>query len=176
MPIPKRFAFKRITKAELREYMQLCNEIEDGIHRGREDVTELIARWNARAGREYRPVEFTKYYGSIDTDEFVREALQPSPKWIADLTYAELRDVYEAVVSVELSESQTSHFLEWLEVNLPNANMSDLIYWPNEWFRDPSALHLELTADQALRYAMLRSGRILADAPQEVELPRPLPE
>jgi hypothetical protein len=177
MPIPARFQLPPISPAEIREFCQLCSAIEDGVHRDHDEVDAMIARWNARACRSYEPVDFTKYYGAMDTEEFVHEALQPAPTYVPDVTYAELREVLEEVSTASIeSQAEHSYFLTWLEVNLPDSNVSDLLYWPNEWFGNEGALDVPLDTDQTLRYLMLKSGRILVDAPLNVELSLPLPE
>jgi hypothetical protein len=173
MPIPDRFRLPPISDAELREYMDLSAEIEDGLEFG-DDVADLLARWNRRMGREYEPAEF-RYHGATDRSTFVTGALTGTPARVADLTYLELRAVLDEVLSARLSEAEGTYFVFWLEANLPGANVSDLIYWPNEWFKDQSMLHVALTPDQLLGYAMTASGRVLPDAPR-VELPYPMPK
>lgn len=104
---------------------------------------------------------------------------------IKDLTYHEAAAVLESVSNVELSESATSYFLEWLETQFPEANMSDLIYWPDEWFDDASQIRnsdgsfkpeADLSTDQILAYAMAKSNRLLPEAPRNVTLPFPMPK
>ena len=173
MPIPDRLRPPPVSDAELREYMALCDEIETGLE-FREDVPEQLARWNRRMGREFRPSDF-RYHGATDRETFVREALMGSPALVADLTYPELRAVLEEVSTARLTEAEQGYYLDWLEANLPGANVSDLIYWPNEWFADEAMLHAELTPDQILGYAMRASGRVLPDAPRDIELPYAMP-
>ncbi|HIC7248739.1 TPA: hypothetical protein ACW2VC_004013, partial [Klebsiella variicola] len=60
-----------------------------------------------------------------------------------------------------------------LEKNF-DANPSDLIYWPNEWFQDEYMLHADLTPEEIAGYLMAKSGRLLNDAPQ-IELRYPTP-
>jgi hypothetical protein len=173
MPIPDRLRPPPITDAELRAYMDLSAEIEDGLEFG-DDVTDLLARWNRRMGRAYDPAEF-RYHGATDRDTFVTGALLGTPARVADLTYPELRAVLDEVLSGRLTETEGTYYVFWLEANLPRANVSDLIYWPNEWFKDQSMLQVELSPDQLLGYAMKASGRVLPDAPG-VELPYPMPK
>jgi hypothetical protein len=40
-----------------------------------------------------------------------------------------------------------------LEKNF-DANPSDLIYWPNEWFQDKDMLHVDLTPEEIAGYLM----------------------
>jgi hypothetical protein len=173
MPIPDRLRPPPISDDDLRSYTELCQAIEDGLEM-KDDVSELLTRWNRRAGREYLPSDFN-YHGAQDTEVFISKALFGAPPLVADLTYDELRSVLAAVCSADLPEAEDDWFIEWLERNLPGSNISDLIYWPNEWFGDERLLHAELSDDRLLRYAMLKSGRVLPDAPADVELPYPMP-
>jgi hypothetical protein len=56
-----------------------------------------------------------------------------------------------------------------LEKNF-DANPSDLIYWPDEWFQDKDMLHVDLTPEEIAGYLMAKSGRRLSDAPQSSEV------
>lgn len=67
--------------------------------------------------------------------------------------------------------------MQALDVNLPGAGVSDLIYWPNHWFGDESANPnaYPLTHEQVVRYALLRSERVVPGCPMEPDLPFRLP-
>jgi hypothetical protein len=173
MPIPPRLRPPPPSVEEFREYMELSRQIEDGLE-FRDDVSELLTRWNARAGRTYQPSDF-HYHGAISSETFVGEMLLGEPALVPDLTYDELREVLRSMLDGELSEAVESYSLRWLEANLPGANVSDLIHWPNEWFKNETMLHAELTHDQVLAYAMAKSGRHLPDAPADVPMPYPIP-
>lgn len=139
-----------------------------------EDDPELAAAldaWHERANRRYEPVEFRAYYGSMRIEDFVAGALAPVAGFVDDLTFEEARMLLVAITSAKLPMAQTDHYLALLDANLPGANLSDLIFWPDEWFGDPDALHIELTPEQTLTFAMGRAARTLTGAP-DVELPR----
>ena len=173
MPIPERLRVSRPAEPEIRRFCALCHRIDDGVNRG-QDVSELLAEWNARANRTHDPQEFTTYYGVVSTEEFVEGPLLPKPSWVEDITFGELLAVLEEALAGALPVMQT-YYLNLIETNLPGAGAIDLIYWPNEWFKDEAMLHVELTAEQILIYASLRSGRTLAGTPDGVVLPHPVP-
>jgi hypothetical protein len=172
MPIPPRLRPPTPSAEEMREYIALCNQIENAP---RDDVGPLLDRWNARAGTSSTQAEVQAYYGVVDIETFVGEMLLGVPALVPDLTYDELRAVLQSVSGNELSEAVASYYLNWLEVNLPGAGISDLLYWPNQWFNDDAMLQVELTPDQILAYAMARSGRTFPDAPANVPMPYPTP-
>lgn len=173
MKIPDRIKFTMPSDEEVHEYMEICNSIENAVHT-KSDFSSMIEQWNSRCEREYEPIEFTTYYGASSTEVFVREALLPTPVKISDLTYEEIFSVFDAVLSGDLTEPELSYYLSWLDVNFPNSNISDLIYWPDQWFNDEKLLQLELSTEQIIAYAMIASTREFDEVPK-VELPLPVP-
>ena len=172
MPIPARLRPPTPSVEEMREYIALCNQIEDAPA---SDVGPLLQLWNDRAGVSYTQAEFKTYYGAVDIETFVGAMLLGVPAFVPDLTYAELSAVLRARLDRELSEAVDSYYLDWLEVNLPDSDICDLLYWPNHWFNDEAMLQVELTPDQILAYALARSGRKFPDAPANVSMPYPMP-
>ncbi len=137
MPIPARFQLPTTKPEWIKELSSLCDAIEDA--RSDEDAAPLLEKWHRRANRKYQRVEFRTYYGAISKEEFIREALQPVPNFVEDLTYDEAKDVIKAVAGAELrDQAETSYYLQWLQVNLPGSEISNLIFWPNCWFRNDS--------------------------------------
>jgi len=172
MPIPERLRPPTPTEQEMRAFMELCSDIENAPAY---DVEPLLARWHERAQRTYTHAEFKCYYGAVDTETFVSEMLLGLPAFVPDVTHAEALEVMRAVRAAELSEDVNSYFLQWLDVNLPNCDMTDLIYYSHHWFGDESFLHAALSDEQVLAYAMARSGRQLPGAPADVPMPYPMP-
>lgn len=178
MAIPERWRPTWPSDAELERFSDLCDQIE----RRDDGWEDDLATWNRRASREHQEVEFRTYYGSTDKVTFVTKALLPSPALDPAVTFGELVEVVRAVSELgdedgELDEAEQDHLLEALDVNLPGAGVSDLIYWPNHWFGDRSANPNEyaLTHEQVVRYALLRSGRVVPGCPTEPDLPFTLP-
>ena len=177
MPIPDRWRPVLPDPAEIERFSELCDRIENQV----EGYEQDLATWNARASREYREIEFRKYYGSVDKETFVTEALLRTPAFDPQVTFEELVAVTRAIAEGEggelLDEAVQSYLMEVLDVNLLGAGISDLIYWPNHWFGDEDANpnDYELDYSQMVRYALLRSGREVPGCPVHPELPYPLP-
>ncbi|WP_254510547.1 hypothetical protein [Anatilimnocola floriformis] len=149
----------------------------------RGDAQPLIDRWHEHADRRYEPDEFRTYWKAISKGTFVREALNPPAAFDPQVTFAEALAVLDAVRRVETSQSAQTYYLHWLEKQFPDCRISDLIYWPDEWFGDASLFRnpdgsfksdVSLSGEEMLSYAMAKSGRRLQGAP-EVSLPFPLP-
>lgn len=183
MPIPERFRAPRVSKTTVEKLSQLCDEIENGVNRG-EDVSLLLEKWHCHAQRTCEPHEFKTYDGSMTKEEFVKGALLSPPGLVNDATYEECKAIALAIMNAEIrNQADQARYLNWLEANFPGSRISDLMFWPNEWFGNDSYFledgqflpGRELSVDQILRYAMLKSGRFLPDAPGNVRLPLPLP-
>jgi hypothetical protein len=174
MPIPQRLRPPPISEADIAAWSEICNIIESGLHAG-QDVSALLDQWNRRACRRYEDTEFMAYYEGVDIHTFVKEALLPAPHFVDDLTYDELKQVLAAVVAIEVDQAELCYYLWWLEENLPRSTICNLIFHPDHWFNDRDKRHVDLTEDQILAYAMRKSGRMVAGAPQHVSLPFPMP-
>jgi hypothetical protein len=174
MPIPDRLRPHPPTAEEVAEYTDLCRLIERGGNGA--GVDQLLARWNHRAGpgSHYSASDFGHYW-AMNIDWFVAIMLMGEPPFVADLTYRELRDVVETYYSGTMTDAEENYYLRWLETNLPDANVTDLIANRDSWFGFPEADHIELTPDQFLAYAMKKSGRTAPGAPENVPLPYPIP-
>lgn len=174
MAIPSRLQPPVLDPDELAVFSGLCDDIERGVI-DKTDVKPLLARWNARAHRQYQAREFADYYYATDKLAFVSEALLPKPARVDDLCAEEVLAVLEALREGTLPEEHHSYFLSWLDVQFPNAEVSDLIYWPDQWFDAKDALEFDLTPGQMLFALMERTGRKLPGA-REAWLPWPVPK
>ena len=179
MSIPAQFQLHKVTDDIVAKMCGLCDQIERGFETG-DDIQHLLDEWHLHANRRCEQHEFENYWRSIDKEEFVRDALNPEPRYSDDVRYADALAILDAVVSADLGENETTYYVGWLEAQFPNANFNDLIYWPDEWFADASLFRdsngafkpdAELSNEQILAYAMLKSGRLLPDRPLSVDLP-----
>jgi hypothetical protein len=183
MPIPERLKLQPVSKKLLDEMSALCDAIERELETG-ESAEALLQQWHSHARRRCDPYEFQTYWKSMSKETFVHEALNPAPSFGKDVVYSEALAVLDAVSQADLPESEIGYYLGWLEVQFPDSNINDLIYWPDEWFGDASLFRdangafkpeSELSNDQILGYAMAKSGRQLPGSPKGVTLPFPMP-
>ncbi|MCA9041760.1 MAG: hypothetical protein KDA65_15510 [Planctomycetaceae bacterium] len=182
MPIPERFKLPPIPEELFQRMSYLCGVIDSGSNH---DVGEHLAEWNKHSNRKCEAYDLEGYRSGMDKVPFVRSFLHPIPVFVEDVFYSEVVDVLNSIWNVEGTEDETSYYLNWLEAQFPNSNISDLIYWPDEWFGDESLFRdenghfktdAELSVDQIIAYAMAKSKRMLTDAPTGVRMPYPLPE
>lgn len=86
-------------------------------------------------------------------------------KFYEDFTWDELVQTINCVCDPRSKESEQNFALSLLKKNF-HGNPSDLIFWPDHWFKNPDMLHVELTSEEIAGYLMARSSRLLADAPE----------
>ncbi|VEC04876.1 Uncharacterised protein [Klebsiella pneumoniae] len=90
---------------------------------------------------------------------------------MADLSWDELIQIIQFVCQAKVRNLNQSYALGLLEKNF-DANPSDLIYWPNEWFQDKGHASCRFEPEEIAGYLMAKSGRRLSDAPH-IELKYP---
>jgi hypothetical protein len=183
MAIPVRLRLKPVSRQLLEEMLALCDAIERELESG-ETAEPLLQRWHSHARRRCDPYEFRTYWKAVSKETFVLDALNPEPGFDKDVVYSEALAVLDAVANAVVPEAEIHYYLGWLEAQFPESNVSNLTYWPDEWFGNPSFFRdangafkpeSALSNDQILGYAMAKSGRKLPGAPQDLALPFPMP-
>ncbi len=183
MAIPDRLKLRPVEDKVFNHMMELCDFIERDVESGGDAMT-LLNEWHKHANRRCDPHEFQAYWKSTDKETFVLSALYPEPAYDEDIQYSELAAVLNAVLHAAVPESEINYYIRWLEVQFPDSNIMDLMYWPDEWFENASLFRdasgefkpdAALSVDQIIAYSMQKSGRSLRDAPPGVELPFPIP-
>ncbi|HBM2999954.1 hypothetical protein [Klebsiella michiganensis] len=168
MPLPERMKPAKISRQKLKELADMAKEILSQIDNGAgeddEGLKAMIDDWNRQVVNPYEFSDFRDFSSWTDAKNFTRMAFNQE-KYVADLTWNELVQIISFVCNAEGKESEQSYALGLLEKNF-NANPSDLIYWPNEWFQDEDMLQVDLTPEEIAGYLMTKSGRFLSDAPE----------
>ena len=102
----------------------------------------------------------------------IRPEFNPAdePNVVADLTYAELIAMITAVGDPDTGDEVMSYYIGIIDCTLSGANVSDLIFWPNEWFNDKEMRHVDLSPAEIANYILSWTGRTLPGA-EEVDLP-----
>ena len=176
MPLPERFKPAKINRQKLKELTDAAEEmlsrIDSGADENDEGLKAMIDDWNRQVVNPYEFSDFRDFSSWTDAKNFTRIAFNQE-KYVADLTWDELVQIISFVCNAEGKESEQSYAQGLLEKNF-DANPSDLIDWPNEWFQNEDMHHVDLTPEEIAGYLMARSGRLLSDAPQ-IDLIYPLP-
>lgn len=165
-PIPATPKIRALMKDLLK---QILDRIWDNQERENADIGALIQQWNGYASRAFEFHEFRDMHSHTSEANFLRTAFHQE-KYVDDLSFEEACALADFICQCAGTESDTDYALGLLETNFPEANASDLIFWPNEWFGDEGMLHIELSSAQIVGYLMLASSRQLPDAPP-IDLP-----
>lgn len=113
---------------------ELSEQIDCGH---REQTREQLAAFNRQAMTELEFIDFQGIYGGQDHDTWVRKVLAtPFERRVADVTKRELIELARRVMECDGAEHEIDFWLSMLAINIPNERVSDLIFWPNEYFND----------------------------------------
>lgn len=102
-----------------------------------EHTREQIVAFNQEAMTELEFSDFQGIYGGQDHDTWVRNVLAaPYARRVADVTKCELIELARRVMESDGAEHDMNFWLDMLAINIPNERVSDLIFWPGEYFND----------------------------------------
>lgn len=125
----------------------LCDQLEELtalVEHSRPHGRELAA-FNAAVGGSFNTADIGGVHAAESAEDFVRHALN-RPRTVHDITRDELIEIVNRITTeVEHSE----FYLELFEMNVPDPEASDLIYWPPDELVNASS---EEIVDAALRY------------------------
>jgi hypothetical protein len=124
----------KLEEEKVRTLTDLAERL-DGCDSSLEDCAALRAAFNSLAGTSLQTEEF-RFSGAIDSDLFVRRILTPGPRKIEDASYEELLELMTRICSAAGSGYELDYWLRFLLVQLDDHKLSDLIYYPNEYFGD----------------------------------------
>lgn len=104
-----------------------------------EQTQNQVAAFNREAMTEFEFIDFQGIYGGQTHDTWVRKVLaKPYEKRLTDVTKDELIELARRVKECGGPEHAVEFWLNMLAINIPNERVSDLIFWPSEYFNDVS--------------------------------------
>jgi hypothetical protein len=110
----------------------------------------LIAQFNAATHSSFTVGDFMGAAGSITMREFTRGALMPEPRRVPGVTRDDLLEIIRHVRGERraglLSESELGYWIQFLEANIPNPRILDLL------FHSEHLQTAEQVLDEASRY------------------------
>jgi hypothetical protein len=123
-----------------------------------------LAAFNREAGTHLVFADFQGIYGGTDHEIWVRTLLaEPAQKRVADISHEELLELIRRVATTDGKEHEVSFWMGLLEAKLPDSRISDLIFWPGEYFGDDDNTR-QLSAEQILELALAAGQRDRASA------------
>ncbi|RON43661.1 hypothetical protein BK666_20485 [Pseudomonas frederiksbergensis] len=131
---------------------ELAEEI-DGGHP--EQTRDQLSAFNREAMTELEFIDFQGIYGGQAHDTWVRKVLaKPNQRRVADVTKLELIELARRVMQGDGEDHAIEFWLSLLEINIPNERVSDLIFWPDEYFGDVNYSQ-ELSPEQVIEIALI---------------------
>ncbi|EAV3188097.1 hypothetical protein E1B13_24185 [Salmonella enterica subsp. enterica] len=177
MALPERMRPVKVSSKKIKELAkkaeQILATIDSGVSEEDAVLKEMIDDWNSQVTCPYDFSDFRDFSSWTDAKEFTRIAFNLE-KFYEDFTWDELVQTIKCVSDPKSKESEQNFALSLLEKNF-HSNPSDLIFWPNHWFKNPDMLHVDLSTEEIAGYLMARSGRQLVDAPKidlKYQMPR----
>lgn len=142
-----------LDEAKVQRLAQLAAAI-DGARPG--SMGDEVAEFNREAQTTLTFTDFQGIYGGQDHDTWVRQVLAaPYERRLPDVTRAELLELVRRVMENDGEEHEISFWLEMLALNIPDPRISDLIFWPGEYFGDGDNSR-ELSPEQIVDVARAR--------------------
>ncbi|MEG0558099.1 MAG: hypothetical protein RR574_16785 [Comamonas sp.] len=120
-----------------------------------EQTRNQVAAFNQQAMTELEFVDFQGIYGGQSHDTWVRKVLaSPYERRVENITKQELIEMARRVMAHDGDEHAVEFWLSMREINIPNDRISDLIFWPDEYFDDANyAQHL--SPEQIIEIALV---------------------
>ena len=124
-----------------------------------EDCEALRAEFNLLADSNLQKEDY-HFSGGTDAETFVRKILTPRPQKLADVNYDEMLELITRICNAQGTEYEINYWLIFLEVQLENNKLSDLIYFPKRYFND-GIDHDEMTPKEILDEALKNKRKII---------------
>jgi hypothetical protein len=124
-----------------------------GLHETGQPYQHLRAELGQLVGHDVTALDVHSAFGSVTPQEFAHSILARSVTIPSDLSHSEMLELFQCLVDPSEGELRTSFWLACLRENTGNSRISDLIYWPGEYFGDGDDSR-ELTPQEALRIAI----------------------
>jgi hypothetical protein len=146
-----------LDESKVARLAKLAAELDGAVYSSPQAWEDDLAKFNRLAGTDLPIEEFQGIYGGEDHDSWIRKVLAgPYVKQLPDISRAELVELARRVMQDDGEEHETHFWLCMLEENLPDPRVSDLIYWPGEYFGDGDNSRV-LTPEQVVDIAQARA-------------------
>jgi hypothetical protein len=139
-------------RSKLAEAINFVDHAYGEIERGA-PIEALVSELERIIGKKIHPFELHSAFGSIRPETFAKQLLTSESDFISDLSLPEMKHLMARLTSVQGDEYQLSYWLECLTKSTHNPRLSDLIYWPGEYFGDGDNTRI-LSDDEILEIAL----------------------
>jgi hypothetical protein len=116
-----------------------------------------LAEFNREAMTHLTFLDFQGIYAAQDHDTWVRQILAaPYERRMRDISQSELIEIARRLMNADSPEHATDLWLKMLVLNIADARVSDLFFWPSEYSGDGDNAR-ELTPEQIIETALKNS-------------------
>lgn len=116
-----------------------------------------LAEFNREAMTHLTFLDFQGIYGTQDHDTWVRQILAgPYERRLKGISQSELIEMARGVMDADSREHATDFWLQMLALNIPDARISELFFWPGEFCGDADNAR-ELTPEKIIETALKNS-------------------
>jgi len=126
------------------------------LHEAGADYSAELRQLGQLAGRIISLQQVMAAFGSISPETFARKSLVDWHSLPADATEAEMLEMLELICQAKGTEFQVEYWVECLRINTGDDRLSDLIFWPDEYFGKP--VPQDLSAEEILDVALGRAS------------------
>ena len=144
-----------LDEAKVARLAELADQL-DGARAGEWETN--LAEFNRLAGTILALIDFKDIYSGQRHSTWVRKVLAGSfLRRLPDVTRDELVEMTRRVMECRGEEHEIHFWLKMLELNLPDPRVSDLIFWPGEYFGDGDNSR-ELTPEEVVDISRTRTA------------------
>lgn len=104
------------------------------LHEAGQNYAAQLQQMSRLLGRIVGKPEVLAAFGSADADAFARRLTIDWHAFPTDLSEQELLELIDAVCAARGGPVHTEYWVQCLAVNTGDEGISDLIYWPDEYF------------------------------------------
>lgn len=135
--------------------MAVASQIAEKIyaaHEAGQSYDQLLSEFGKLIGKPVTPFEVCSAFGSVNPQAFAHDLLLHSAEIPDDLSDSEMLDLIQHLLQPKRGELRSSFWLACLKQNTGDPRISDLIFWPGEYFGDGDNKR-ELSAEEILHTA-----------------------
>jgi hypothetical protein len=143
------------------EAMALATQVVERIYAAHEaghTYDESLAMLGKLVGKSVMPHQVHMAFGSVSPQSFAHDLLLHSAQIPSDLSDSEMLELLQHVLRPSRGELRTSFWLACIKENTGDPRVSDLIYWPGEYFGDGDNRRT-LSAHEILQTAKAHGSR-----------------
>jgi hypothetical protein len=149
-------------QVKLRELLPVAERVF-ALHEAGANYDAELRALSRLLGRVVGQSEVNATFGTGDAEYFARRLMIDWHNVPSDLSHEEMLELVEALCSANGNAAAQDYWIRCLEVNTGDDRISDLIFWPSEYFGE-SAENRSLSPSEMLNVALRKPASPPGDA------------